>query len=401
MSAPSLAQPRLSLLAGLVLAALVAAAYAEAGSRLALATLVGALAGFGLYHAAFGFTAGWRRFIRERRGAGLRAQLILAGATAVLAIPIIAYGDLVGIRAGGFVFPFGVAVIFGAFLFGLGMQLGGGCGSGTLFTVGGGSVRMVVTLAFFILGGLLATYHWDFWMALPKLEALSLSQTPLGPPGAMALTVILLWLVWRAVSLAEIAHHRTLEPHRPMGALFTGQWNYAGGIVALTAVGVLTLLVLGRPWGITSGLTLWGAQIAHAVGVPIEEWSYWRYAMGTVEASIFSNGTSVMNLGLIAGAALAACLAGRYAPKFNLSRRDVATAVIGGLLMGYGARIAFGCNIGALLGGIASGSLHGWGWFLFAFLGSVLGVRLRERIGMDPPREPLPFAGQGALRTQS
>ena len=46
--------------------------------------------------------------------------------------------------------------------------------------------------------------------------------------------------------------------------------------------------------------------------------------------------------------------------------------------MGYGARLAFGCNIGALFGGIASGSLHGWVWFLFAFLGSIVGVRFRK-----------------------
>ena len=37
-------------------------------------------------------------------------------------------------------------------MFGIGMQLGGGCGSGTLFTVGGGSSRMAVTLAAFIAG---------------------------------------------------------------------------------------------------------------------------------------------------------------------------------------------------------------------------------------------------------
>jgi uncharacterized membrane protein YedE/YeeE len=30
-------------------------------------------------------------------------------------------------------------MVFGAFLFGIGMQLAGGCASGTLFTVGGGA----------------------------------------------------------------------------------------------------------------------------------------------------------------------------------------------------------------------------------------------------------------------
>ena len=46
--------------------------------------------------------------------------------------------------------------------------------------------------------------------------------------------------------------------------------------------------------------------------------------------------------------------------------------------MGYGARLSFGCNVGALFSGIASGSLHGWVWFSFAFIGSMIGVRFRR-----------------------
>ena len=44
-----------------------------------------------------------------------------------------------------------------------------------------------------------------------------------------------------------------------------------------------------------------------------------------------------------------------------------------------GARLAFGCNIGAYFSGIVSGSLHGWLWAVAAFLGSVVGTRLRPR----------------------
>ena len=52
-------------------------------------------------------------------------------------------------------------------------------------------------------------------------------------------------------------------------------------------------------------------------------------------------------------------------------------AIIGGLLMGYGARIAFGCNIGAFFSGVASTSLHGWLWLLGALLATPVGVKLR------------------------
>ena len=53
------------------------------------------------------------------------------------------------------------------------------------------------------------------------------------------------------------------------------------------------------------------------------------------------------------------------------------TAAIGGLLLGYGARIAYGCNIGAYFSGIASGSAHGWLWLVAAFTGSSIGTRAR------------------------
>jgi hypothetical protein len=36
-------------------------------------------------------------------------------------------------------------------------------------------------------------------------------------------------------------------------------------------------------------------------------------------------------------------------------------------MMGYGARLAYGCNIGAYFSGVASASLHGWLWFVLAF----------------------------------
>ena len=51
-------------------------------------------------------------------------------------------------------------------------------------------------------------------------------------------------------------------------------------------------------------------------------------------------------------------------------------------MMGIGARFAFGCNIGAFIGGIASGSLHGWVWIVFALLGTYLGIQLRPLFGM-------------------
>ena len=68
----------------------------------------------------------------------------------VLFFPALGAGTLFGNEVSGFVAPIGISVLVGAFLFGVGMQLGGGCASGTLFTAGGGNARMLITLVFLL-----------------------------------------------------------------------------------------------------------------------------------------------------------------------------------------------------------------------------------------------------------
>ena len=135
-----------------------------------LLLIIGFGLGVSLYHAAFGFTGAWRNFILERNGNGIRSQLLSIGLAILLILPFLHSESLFGSKIVGALGPIGVSVIIGSFLFGLGMQLGGGCGSGTLFTAGGGNSRMLITLIFFILGSLLGTLHLPWWLSLPSLE---------------------------------------------------------------------------------------------------------------------------------------------------------------------------------------------------------------------------------------
>ena len=95
-----------------------------------------------------------------------------------------------------------------------------------------------------------------------------------------------------------------------------------------------------------------------------------------------------MDFGIVLGALLASALAGRFAPNWRVPLRSASAAVVGGLMLGYGARLAYGCNIGAYFSGIASGSLHGWAWLAAAFFGNVLGTRLRPFFGLEVERLP-------------
>jgi uncharacterized membrane protein YedE/YeeE len=146
-----------------------------------------------------------------------------------------------------------------------------------------------------------------------------------------------------------------------------------------------TLYLAGRPWGITSAFALWGSKIAAAFGADVASWGYWQVPARAqaLRASVFADITSVMDFGIILGALLASGLAGKFKPGWKLPPRSLLAAVLGGLLLGYGARLAYGCNIGAYFSGIASSSVHGWLWLGAAFLGSMLGTSLRPWFGLS------------------
>ena len=141
--------------------------------------------------------------------------------------------------------------------------------------------------------------------------------------------------------------------------------------------------VSNHPWGVTFGFTLWGAKIASAAGVPIEEFAFWTWPgpQRALTHSVFSDSSSLMDFAMIIGAGLTAAFTGAFAKSAWPNARQLQAAALGGVLMGIGARLSFGCNIGAFLAGTASGSLHGWIWFALALAGSVLGIRLRAKFG--------------------
>lgn len=358
-------------------------AYQVVGLNQALLFLVGGALGMTLYHASFGFTSSWRVFIKERRGRGLRAQMIMLGLAVLLFFPALDAGELFGNPVKGNVSPVSMSVMIGAFIFGIGMQLGGGCASGTLYTVGGGSARMIVTLIFFCLGSLIATTHLDWWFNLPHLEPISIVSS-LGVIPALVVSFILFAAIAFATMYFEKKRHGSLEVEpiaetQGFKRFLRGPWPLVWGGIILTLLNFATLALAGRPWGVTSALAVWAAKCASLIGVDVASWAYWQQPSNAkaLSESLWFDITSMMNFGIMLGALLAASLAGKFAPNLNIPKRSLIAAVVGGLLLGYGARLAYGCNIGAYFSGIASGSLHGWLWLIFAFIGNSIGVKLR------------------------
>ncbi len=381
------ARPPQPLVAGLGLLALAGGALylGLASWRHGVLFVVGGLLGVSLYHAAFGFTAAYRRLFTSRDVAGVAAQLLMLGVAMLLFAPILAEGRAFGHGVVGAVAPVGVQVAVGSFLFGLGMQLGGGCGSGTLYTVGGGSTRMVVTLVAFCAGALWGSLDMPFWAGTPSWGAISLAAE-IGWAGALPAQLALLLALWLGLRWwARGAEQGALwAGGLSWRRLLAGPWPLLLGAGLLALLNWLTLVIAGHPWTITWAFTLWGAKAALALGWDPATSPFWSggFQAAALARGVLEDVTSIMDIGIIVGALTAAGLAGRFAPTLRLPPRSLLAALAGGLLMGYGARLAFGCNIGAFFSGVASTSLHGWLWIVCALAGNWLGVHLRPLFGL-------------------
>ena len=357
-----------------------------------LTFLIGVGLGIALLHAAFGFSGGWRLFIRDRDSTGIRAQILLLALTSLLFFPLL--GQVFpSIHAGAALAPAGTSVIVGAFLFGIGMQLGGGCGSGTLYTMGQGQVDMLITLMCFIVGATLGSAHLHWWLSLPGYDSISVIEF-FGWWQALLIQLVILLMLYGLVRYLELKRQGSIKavewqvPARDFTQrIIHGPWPLWWGVLALSVLNLATLLVAGHPWSITYAFGLWGAKIWAAIGGDPGSWVYWSsgYPRESLNSSVLADTTSVMDFGIILGALLAAALAGKYAPAIRLPGRRLFSAVIGGLMLGYGARLSFGCNIGALVGGISSGSVHGWLWLVAGFCGGIVGVYIRIWLKLDKP----------------
>jgi hypothetical protein len=136
---------------------------------------------------------------------------------------------------------------------------------------------------------------------------------------------------------------------------------------------------------VTFGYTVWGAKIASFLGFDLSHAAFWQWEgpKRALRESVLSDTSSLTDFGMLFGAMATAAASKPFARASWPPAKSLIAASLGGLTMGWGARLGFGCNIGAFVGGVASGSLHGWVWFAAALASSLVGIRLRPSFGLS------------------
>lgn len=338
--------------------------------RQSLLFIVGIGLGLVLAGLRFGFTTGWRNLIERRDASGAYAQLLLLAIAAAISLPLLAaYPGELSAALG----PPGISLLIGALVFGAAMQIADGCGSGTLYKAGLGVPLNMAILPLFAFGSFLGSAHLGWWLDLGAMEPVSLLDST-GLTGALLLTFAGL------AATAGLCFWWSKGASTPRPAFSKGLML---GAVLLAVLAVLNLVIAGQPWGIVYSFGLWGAKIAQAGNLfdPTIN-AFWSQPSNAtaLQQSVFMDVTSITSLGILAGALLV--FAGK---KGDTQKKLTATqwmvGIIAGFLLGYSSRLAFGCNVGAMVSGISTGSLHGWIWVVLAFIGSLAGVRIRKYYG--------------------
>ena len=168
--------------------------------------ITGLLFGYILQRSRFCFTASMRDPYLTGSTSLTRAVLT-AFAITTIGFAAIKYGAFVkGLPIPGqsYIVPVSLATAAGAFMFGIGMVIAGGCASGTLMRVGEGFQMQIVSLFFFVIGSLWGAHDFGWWKlnVILKGKAVFLPDV-FGWIGAVVLQLLIIALLWIAADKWE------------------------------------------------------------------------------------------------------------------------------------------------------------------------------------------------------
>ncbi len=150
-------------------------------------------------------------------------------------------------------------------------------------------------------------------------------------------------------------------------------WSPVPAVIAAGILSTYYFGITGTFWAVTGEFTRWGGQLLQLLGVHSEQWGY--YQLIHLEGSPLTRIDGRMIIGMFGGCLAAALWANNVKLRLPRSRIRIAQAVAGGIIAGFGARLAMGCNLAAFFTGIPQFSLHAWLFAIATAIGSWFGAR--------------------------
>ncbi len=376
--------------------------------KLGLFTITGLGIGYVMQRSRFGFAGIVRKMHYMGDSSLPKAVLFLLSISLVVVAAIQYNAHINGLVIPGIssVKTISMLTVIGAFVFGIGMMFAGGCASGTLTDLGEGYVRAAISLLFFCFGSVIGVAHLDtlkhsilgrgFKFYFPDY---------IGYFASIMLFLAFYGLMYMLVKKYEAKRKKegtyTKETYEEWEKdlpvkdeteykmlsfeiyhkFFVRRWSFYVGGVLLSVIFLVVLTTTGKNWGVSTTFTYWGGWILQLFGVDLSGIGFFQTdkAVKIMANGFFNDSGSVRNLGIMVGTVVASLLAGGLSITKNMDLRKIIGYILGGLFMGYGARLGSGCNIGAFYSALSSMSLSGIVFGGFLILGGIVGLKLVDR----------------------
>ena len=282
--------------------------------------------------------------------------------------------------------------ILGAFLFGIGMVLAGGCVVGTLYKMGSGNLLSLYAFCGLLFGSVIYAEIHPLWTSLfAKTVVFSgLATLPqlldIDPTVLVLLAALLILGLW-AVVLRKLPWSRDAAAEG-----YLQPWKAA---LILALIGLFSYVLVGMPLGITTAYTKLGALVEqlffpqHVSGLSYLSAQPIHYIPPFSDVS-FAGGAGPqfdavaiiqypLIVGIILGSAVSAIRLGEFRVRLQAPKRQIVSVLVGGVVMGLACRMTPGCNVWHLLGGLPIFSLQAVFYLVGLIPGAWVGSRVLQR----------------------
>jgi|GEM_PF-980991 len=267
------------------------------------------------------------------------------------------------------VIPFGLHTFVGAVLFGFALPFAGGCMTGTCFRFGGGQAKSLFALLGILIGnGLGAAFVWPLTEPLMMRWGIRVYLPDvIGLLPATLVNLAILVILYR-----RLRHRVTAKVQLSLRVLFSrGAWPaWLGGLL----IAVLFVIQFAYQSALTVQLPLarFVLWIASLFGAPVQNLAWSNFFGLRIPGQ---DPTFLLDVGLIAGAMMAALTMNEFAGYRDIDRKQALVGLLAGIVMGIAVWIAIGCNVSGFFSTVATLRFEGWIYALGMFIGVRAGLR--------------------------
>ncbi|GAB4337115.1 MAG: YeeE/YedE family protein [Desulfobulbaceae bacterium] len=285
--------------------------------------------------------------------------------------------------------PAAMTTLAGGILFGLGMVLAGGCVIGTIYRMAAGNLTYWIGFSGILLGSMIYAETHPQVQEIAVKTRITDTVVLFQDREETRIILILLLSILGGAALVSPAG-RTLFRTTGFALGYIRPWK---AVLALALLNASYYLFSGSPMGVTTAYAKLAGYLEnlvaphHVAGLEYFQSSSISWQMGDI---LMEGGAgprvdfiSYTELPLVIGTFTGSLLTALYYREFRIyglpPLRQGVAALLGGILLAMGARIASGCNVKFFLGAMPLLAYQGIFFFIAAAAGAFLGTRILTR----------------------